>query len=146
MSLISNKCCICMEEPFLPVEFICFPCYSNKKIHCCSFYRICMLCANNYLELDKDIGERDFYKKCIFCPSLCCLHSHNRSNSYKIDFCKIVQDEANHYICPYCNIFTGSQIQIFHHLEKDCECYYIENVNAKRSLFSSLFLLLLQKM
>lgn len=122
---INEKCCICMEKVLIPVEITCFPCHQDTNINCFSFQRVCLVCAHEYLELDKHVQDREFYKKCIYCPSVCCLHRQSKKNSYRIDFVSLIQDPLSCYFCPYCKYFCGNQLEIFHHLES-CSDYFIE--------------------
>lgn len=121
---MTNNCIICLENLFLPVEIICFGCYKNYEINCSSLSRICLKCANTFLQLDKNIEDRDYYKKCIYCSSLCYLHKINCKNAFKKDFYSMIKD-TNIYNCPYCFAFTDDQISICNHLEKDCPKYYV---------------------
>jgi len=137
-----NNCIICLDSIFIPVEFICFSCYKNTEINCSSLVRVCLKCANHFLQLDRNIDERDFYKKCIYCPSLTYLHKLHFENAYKKDFLLMMND-SNAYPCPYCFVFSGTQIEIEHHLEKECPKYYIlcecKKVFIKEDFYFHLF-------
>lgn len=112
-------CTICMEIVFLPVEIICFDCFKENQISCSSFTRCCRKCAHNFLQLDTDSFEREFVKRCFFCPGLTHPRFLNHSNAYRKDFILMKQD-MNIYQCIYCNQVQGTQIVIDRHLDLDC--------------------------
>jgi len=136
------NCIICLDPIFLPVEIICFSCYKNNEFNCSSLIRICLRCAISFLQLDKDIEARDFYKKCVYCPSLAYLHRLNFDNGFKKDFL-IMSNDQNIYNCPYCFFFSGTQLDINNHLEKECPKYYIlcecKKVFIKENFYLHLF-------
>jgi hypothetical protein len=115
-----------MENAFLPVEMICFPCYKNNTVNCSTFSRVCLTCTFSYLQLNLALEEREFYKKCLFCPSQTCLHEINHENSFKFDFPLMIADQKKNHTCPFCTIYMGTQIEIFHHIERFCPLMFIE--------------------
>ena len=120
-------CKICMEDVLLPVEITCFDCYKDNSLGCSSFNRVCIKCAHTYLQLDKDITERDFTKRCFFCTENAPIRFINAQNAYRKDFLLMGKNNKKH-TCPYCYEFNGYQINIDKHLETcpdffdQCEC------------------------
>ena len=88
-----ETCNICMEEVFLPVEMTCFDCFTENKIGCSSFHRTCMKCAHTYLQLDLNVHERDFTKRCLYCCKVVHLRFLNCENSYRKDFLLMKTDD-----------------------------------------------------
>lgn len=140
---MNEKCCICLEDLILPVEFSCFSCHHNSQINCSSFSRVCMHCANQYLQLDMDPEKRDFYKKCLFCPHHAYLPSIRRKDAYRRDFALMVRSAAQRFLCPFCHEFQGEQLAIHHHTELECPDYHLEcscnKVLRRRDFYFHLF-------
>ena len=113
-------CAICMENVFLPVELISFDCFRDNQINCSSLTRCCRKCVHDFLQLDTDSFERDFVRRCLFCPGLAHPRFLNHCNAYRKDFMLMKQD-VHVYHCPYCHDMSGTQITINRHLETDCE-------------------------
>lgn len=120
-------CYICRNDVVLPVEMICFPCFSVNQIHCNSFVRICLKCAIDYLQLNRGSFERDFTRKCLTCQETVYLSMLRFSNTIKFDF-QMIRDATGEIYCPFCESFTGSGMDLFHHLKEcpeymhECEC------------------------
>lgn len=116
-------CVICHEEVLIPVRFSCFPCSTDldSRNSCNTFTVVCKLCADQYLELEKDENDRliqDFRpKRCLFCPSL------SISNSYSIQFL-LMKVDKNERHCPFqkegCDM-KGTHFNVFEHIEKGCK-------------------------
>lgn len=118
------QCCICHENVRVPVRFICFQC-KNEPGHpsCNSITRICLLCAREYLELDKKRTERIFYRKCLTCPALVKCSTLSALNSYEKDFFIMSRDSKEDYPCFYdqdgCR-FIGTQNELDQHIQHEC--------------------------
>jgi hypothetical protein len=112
-----------MEDVFLPVEMTCFDCYKDNTFGCSSFNRVCLKCAHNYLQLDKNISERDFVKRCLFCMNIAPIRFINSQNAYRKDFLLMMKNNKEQK-CPYCSEFNGDQINIDKHLDKSCPEFY----------------------
>jgi len=117
---MNENCCICMERCLIPVEIICFPCYRLNQLGCSSFCRICIMCANHFLQLDMHQEQRDFVKKCIYCPATIPLHLLSNDKAFRVDYSLMLLDSKPNHICPFCLNYTGNQIMLHHHLEKEC--------------------------
>lgn len=112
-------CYICREEVIIPTELTGFNCYKHNEIHCNSFHRICLYCAINFLQLNRNNYERDLFKKCLICSELCNLFTLNFHNSFKIDFLQLKMDD-NEYNCQFCNNYTNTSIKLLQHLNNEC--------------------------
>lgn len=117
------ECTICLENVFIPVELLTFPCSKNNRINCYSFHRICEKCAIHFLELDKQNSDRKKEIKCLFCdekinPQLL------TQKPYKKDFLLMSMDNKI-YNCQYCE-FKGKHLEMNNHLETVCMNYPLE--------------------
>lgn len=112
-------CSICMDTVFLPVEMTSFSCFCENKIHCCSLIRTCRLCTFDFLQLNKDITDRDFVKKCLYCPGVCHPRFITPYSSFRKDFI-LMKNDKNIYNCPFCTVFIGTQIEIDKHIDYFC--------------------------
>lgn len=121
-----TSCVICMEDCLLPVEFVCFPCFSTSRIHCHSFKRTCFFCSIKYLELDQSSLDRSFFKKCLFCASIVYLHHLTIEKSFKVDFPLMIKDHLSAHVCKLCNMYVGTQLNVYKHLQNDCPMFWIE--------------------
>jgi hypothetical protein len=118
------KCAICLEKVFIPVELICFQCSKTNEINCHSFNRVCEKCVIDYLSLDKHAQDRDSIKKCIYCDSV--INPQKIVESpYKIDFLLMSLDNDHEVMCPFCNQYCSTHINVYKHLQKDCYEYKI---------------------
>lgn len=122
---MNENCCICMEKLVIPVEFTCFSCFSFNQIGCSSFCRVCLACATSFLQLDKDVEQRDYTKKCLYCPGTVSLSQITAKRSLRKDFTLMLLDNSSNG-CPFCNNFVGTQIILNHHIEKECPKYYMQ--------------------
>jgi len=115
------QCPICMECPRVPVKFICFPCTKRdpSRPSCHSMSRSCLVCARNYLELNKAKETRSHRKKCLFCPEECYPEMLNASRAYEKDFLLMSMDTEKTHKCHSCD-FTGGQTELDHHLRLEC--------------------------
>lgn len=112
-------CSICMDSVFLPVEMNCFSCFSENKIHCNSLIRTCRVCSCKFLQLNRNVVDRDFVKKCLYCPGVCHPKFLSLHSSFRKDFIMMKNDKTI-YDCPYCRDFVGTQIEIDKHIETTC--------------------------
>jgi hypothetical protein len=125
-------CLICQEDVRVPVELTCFRCPkqnngSNPNIgpSCNDFIRVCMMCARDYLELNKVPRERKGSCKCLICNTR--VNPQNLSGAgscYKKDYCYMRLDSRTNYPCFHsekgCE-FTGTQQQLDNHIQYDCQ-------------------------
>ena len=139
---MNENCCVCMDKLFLPVELLCFDCYKKNSINCSSFSRLCLPCAHSFLQLDIHPDERDFYKRCLYCQNMTYLHRITREKAYRKDFLLMLHDTQQH-TCPYCKNYTGTQIMMNHHLEKECPDFFLDcackNVYKRQDFYFHLF-------
>lgn len=113
-------CSICMEELLLPTEVICFACFRPNELGCSSVHRTCLRCAYQWLQLDKDADQRDYFRKCLYCPRHALLQTLDTNTALRKDFMVMLKDEKNDYSCPFCDAFHGTQMMIHRHLEDNC--------------------------
>jgi hypothetical protein len=109
-----------MEELLLPTEVICFACFRPNELGCSSIHRTCLRCVYRWLQLDKDADQRDYYRKCLYCPQHALLQTLDTTTAFRKDFMAMLSDEKDNYSCPFCNIFHGTQVLIHRHIEHDC--------------------------
>jgi len=138
-------CMICMEEVSIPVEFLCFPCHqvghdmnhlnSPLSFPCSAYSRVCMMCAETYLELDRPIYSRTEKKRCLLCPTECPLQNLRRQHAYRIDFLWIqehdqfqIQRPQEGWECPWCfeNGNSYSRWDLWRHVQTKCPNFGIE--------------------
>ena len=117
-------CYICRNEVVLPVELICFPCFSVNEVHCNSYVRLCLFCAIEYLQLNKGYFEREFTRKCLTCHETVFLSLLHFNNALKFDF-QIIKEDEKVIECPFCFEYQGNMMSVFHHL-KQCPEYFCE--------------------
>jgi len=120
---MDENCMICYEKVFIPVELVCFRCFLPNELSCSSFCRVCRKCAHHYLELDRSVHEREFFKKCLYCPALCDTMRLHRDTAYRKDYTMMQGDGTEHYSCPYCGNHTGTQLKIDQHMDKECPLF-----------------------
>lgn len=118
------ECYICHEDIRVPVRFTCFPCKNEPgQPSCNSITRVCLLCAREYLQLNKKRSERTFSRKCLTCPATVRCSELCAINSYEKDFFMMSHDPKNNYPCFYetdgCD-FQGSQNNLDHHIQSEC--------------------------
>lgn len=116
------QCCICHENVRIPVRFICFPCETLPgQPSCNSITRVCLLCAREYLQLNKKRSGRITYRKCLTCPATVRCASLSAVSSYEKDFFIMSRDPKEDYSCFYdlCS-FRGTHTCLAHHIQTDC--------------------------
>ena len=113
-------CSICMEEVLLPTEVICFGCYRPNELGCSSIHRTCLRCAYRWLQLDRDADQRDYFRKCLYCPQHALLQTLDTATALRKDFMIMLADEQATHSCPFCDAYKGTQMAIHRHLEQDC--------------------------
>lgn len=118
------QCCICHENVRVPVRFTCFPC-KNEPNHpsCNSITRVCLICAREYLQLNKKRSERIFYRKCLTCPAIVKCSTLSALNSYEKDYFMMSHDSKDDYHCFYEHegcCFVGAQNNLDHHIQTEC--------------------------
>lgn len=119
-------CLICHEDVRVPVQFTCFNCPTNNRDPSCNdFIRVCMMCARDYLELNKVPRERKGSCKCLICNTR--VNPQNLSGAgscYKKDYCYMRLDSRTNYPCFHsekgCE-FTGTQQQLDNHIQTTCQ-------------------------
>ena len=116
------KCTICLDDCLIPVEIICFGCgVTQLKPSCFSFNRVCYLCANKYLELDRPFHQRSPVKRCIFCPAECNPRTLSEKTWYRKDFL-LMQMDTSIVKCPNENCdFQDIHVTVDRHYTKDCD-------------------------
>lgn len=121
-----NECIICREGVFIPVELTCFRCHKKNSISCSSFCRVCRKCAHGYLQLDVSVDERDFFKKCLYCPALCSGFFMTADSAYRKDFVMMQNDVFTGHSCPYCEHVQGTQMSLDQHLDTECPEFFVQ--------------------
>lgn len=119
-------CSLCLEVVCIPVEIICFPCYSNTAPSCFSLQRVCLECCRQYLQLHKSPADRDTRVKCIFCPAVVDLQ-HLTQPPYRTDYALIrtIDQTISIRKCPYCSETFSSMLSLDRHIENECPSHYI---------------------
>jgi hypothetical protein len=120
---MNGNCCICLEKCLIPVEVKCFSCYTPNQISCSSFCRVCIACVFRFLQLDIDSDQRDFTKKCLFCPGTVSPYTLSPDNAFRLDYTLMLMDSKVDHVCSFCLNYSGSQIMIHQHLERECPKY-----------------------
>lgn len=120
------ECSICLETVRVPVGFECFPCERKPgKASCNSVRRACILCAREYLKLNKPPMKRPTEKKCLVCPATCNpRHLAQGDAAYRKDFMYMAIDKRSDYPCFYDDkgcAFTGTQNDLDRHMHGECE-------------------------
>jgi len=120
-------CCICLEPVIIPVEPLCFQCGEKEgEISCFSMKRICMLCVETYLELQKNRSERAIKKKCLFCPTTAHLHQLPKNKTFRVDYLMMDRNPST-IVCPLegCD-FQSNHLKVARHIFTECPSYSIE--------------------
>lgn len=122
--MMNIVCCICHEAVRVPVRFICFPCQRPpNQPSCNSITRVCLMCAREYLQLNKPRSQRTHSRKCLTCPATVRCSHLNAFLAYEKDYLFMSFDTHSHYSCFYrhqgCE-FQGTQNELDHHLQSDC--------------------------
>lgn len=116
------QCCICHDHVRVPVRFTCFPCKTQPgKPSCNSITRVCLLCAREYLQLNKKRSDRTTHRKCLTCPAQVRCSTLCAINSYEKDFLMMTHDKREDYKCFHddCS-FKGTQNGLDHHIQTEC--------------------------
>jgi len=118
---IMEDCCICLGSILIPVEPICFPCSQqmNGGFSCFSMKRICLVCMEQFLELNRHRTERNQRKKCIFCPTTCRINSLPRSQMFRADYLLMDRDKSTRS-CPYECGFSDHHLRVARHVFNEC--------------------------
>jgi hypothetical protein len=122
----SSVCPICLEECKIPVELQCFSCFRHDGIHCHSLVRYCEQCCIRLFELDKDIGERKTYLKCLYCDASTDPRLYSTEYlPYRRDYYFIAKDCQEYKECPYCHSRNGIQTHqnLMNHV-RSCQTAY----------------------
>lgn len=121
-------CCICLENILIPVEPICFQCRTQDEgmISCFSMKRLCLICFEDYLQLNKNRYERPMKKKCLFCPKITYLHTTPKNKLFRVDYLLMDKDNSIRKCpMPECQ-FQDTHIKVAKHIFSDCPYYNIE--------------------
>lgn len=116
-------CSICQDNARVPVRFTCFPCRSEIGPSCNSISRVCLMCAREYLQLNKKRSERILYRKCITCPVTVQCSKLKAIHSYEKDYFIMSHDQRKDYPCFHDRqgcIFKGTQNELDHHIQTEC--------------------------
>ena len=118
-----EECVICRERLLIPVELTCFGCFKKNTLSCSSLCRLCRRCAHEYLQLDRRRMDRDLFRRCLYCPSVCSVFRLTSETAYRKDFIMMRADTSSDHRCPYCAGFQGTQVQVDHHLDHECPAF-----------------------
>lgn len=121
-------CLICHESVKIPVRFRCFSCCggSDKETDCYSIVRVCMHCADGYLELHTVQSKRARTRKCLLCDAV--AHPRNiraATEAYEKDFLIMSLDPRPH-ACPRGCSFVGIQCDLNRHMNEKCPLRMIQ--------------------
>lgn len=122
---MSKTCPICIEKVRVPVRFKCFPCKAEKgEATCNDTTLVCVMCARNYLELNKPASQRVCSRKCLLCPATVDPRTlRGADNFYAKDYVYMSMDERADYPCFHaekgCDV-VGTQNDIDRHTRKEC--------------------------
>lgn len=115
------QCFICHDAVRVPVRLTCFPCESKPgQPKCNSITRVCLLCAREYLQLNKRRGERVSTRKCLTCPAIAHCANLSSINSYEKDFFIMSLDTRDDYPCFHDCPFRGTQNDLDNHIHAEC--------------------------
>lgn len=117
------QCYICHEAVRVPVRFTCFPCENKPgQSTCNSIMRVCLMCAREYLQLNKRRSERVVFRKCLTCPAKVRCADLSAINSYEKDFLIMSYDGKIDYPCFHIGCdFKGTQNELDSHIQKECK-------------------------
>jgi len=131
MSFVSSSsetflCCLCLQPPLVPVEFICFPCPTEKgRPGCHAIQRVCWMCARRFLELDS--SHRSFRKRCLYCQATVQAEEVlTEEVSFRFDF-RLMSQEKTVRSCPLsenCE-FRGTPMELYTHGKNSCAYRWI---------------------
>ena len=114
-----TECCICQGHVRVPVRFTCFDCCTRMDPpNCHSVMRVCLYCAQEYLELNKQPHLRPVVKKCLTCPCFAYPRQLSFTNAFEKDFLLMSMDTRTDIQCQ-CG-FIGNQNELDRHSGKDC--------------------------
>jgi hypothetical protein len=119
-----KRCLICHEEVRIPVSFL-QPVFGCKvvpgKQWCYSTIRVCLTCARQYLELNKNSNHRIASRKCLLCPQTVNPAQLRKGHTvYQKDYMYMSMDDKI-YPCLHSECsFQGTQNDLDHHLQHDC--------------------------
>lgn len=127
----SPHCCICFDDLVIPVRPICFSCCTGedrwRNKWCYTFLRICIHCADTYLQLDREASLRQPTVKCLICPKTVDPSTLTRATAYEIDFLYMQCLPTRTITCPYCRVWTGDlNTQLYNHIMLMCEAFLWE--------------------
>lgn len=115
------ECKICHDPVKVPVYFTCFPCCqrSNDSIQCNSITRVCLFCAEEYLQLNKPSSRRVASLKCLTCPAYATRYAMN-AHPFTKDFMLMSMDDRKNIPCHDGCDFTGNQNELDRHRQSEC--------------------------
>lgn len=117
-------CLICHEAVRVPVRFTCFRCpHPPGKQACNDMIRVCLICARQYLELNKAKNQRAYSRKCLMCPAEVHPSHLNAERAYAKDFLLMSMDTRN-YPCFHLDKgceFNGTQQDLDRHIQGGCD-------------------------
>lgn len=122
------QCLICHDDVRVPVSFKqkCFPCPVQRgKPGCHSTLRVCLLCARQYLELNKPFRQRKASLKCLLCPTVGNPQKLKGANdAYIKDYMYMSIDLRSDYACFHSTsgcAFKGTQNELDRHIQNECQ-------------------------
>lgn len=121
-------CQICHEGVKVPVYFTCFPCGSHNRhgIQCNSIGRVCLLCAREYLQLNRPSHERIHTRKCLTCNAVVNLTHLKALNAYKKDYMLMSLDHRKTIPCFHTECsFQGTQNELERHQRDECHFRFV---------------------
>ena len=130
-----TKCILCWEPIVVPVEIICMPCYDMNFLSCNTHIRLCLYCCIHFFQLHRKSIDREYAKKCIYCPQRIRLHHLHLNNTFRVDFTMIRtmidrEERKKHrslcWTCPFCGTEEIQAIHMTRHILADCPMYYEE--------------------
>lgn len=121
------QCLICHDDVRVPVSFKpkCFPCPKQRgRPGCNSTLRVCVLCAREYLELNKPHRQRKTSVKCLVCPTIGNPQKlHGANDAYVKDYMYMSIDLRADYSCFHSThgcVFKGTQNELDRHIQTEC--------------------------
>lgn len=109
-------CPICQTSVVVPVHFTCFSCACGED------YCVCLQCARNYLQLNRDRDEWAPQRKCLLCPATTYLSPMDESKCLRKNRIYMRMD-ANVYPCFHGDLgceFRGTQRELDRHVDHEC--------------------------
>ena len=120
-----KQCVICHQNVRVPVSFTptCFHCHQPKRRPWChSIIRVCVLCARDYLQMNRPLKDRELSKKCLLCAKTCNPKLiRSAEEVYTKDYSYMSMDPQIYPCFHFSCSFQGTHHELDSHLQEECE-------------------------